>query len=51
MVGMVVTAGALLAVIALLRVVARRTSRSTGRSGQLGTVSRQWLHVHRAEDQ
>jgi hypothetical protein len=51
MVGIAVTAGALFALLALMRFIARRTSRSIGRSSQMGTVSRQWLHVHRAEDQ
>jgi len=50
MVGIVVMAGALFALFAVMRVLARRTSRTLGRSGQLGTVSREWLHVHRAED-
>jgi len=51
MVEIAVTAGALFALFVLMRFLTRRTSRSIGRSGQLGTVSRHWLHVHRAEDQ
>ena len=42
--------GALFALFAVKRFTVRRTSRSVGRLGQLGTVSREWLHVHRAED-
>jgi hypothetical protein len=51
MVGFVVTAGALFALFVLMRLLARRTPRSISRSRQLGTVSREWLHMHRAEDQ
>jgi hypothetical protein len=51
MVWMAITVGALLALLIVMRVIVRRTSHSMGRLAQLGTVSRQWLHVHRAADQ
>jgi len=43
-------AGALVGLVILMLVVGRRPSRLAGRSGELGTVSRQWLEVHRLED-
>jgi hypothetical protein len=50
MIPIVVTAGALFAFVLTLRVLARWASRSISHSDRLGTVSRQWLAVHRAED-
>jgi hypothetical protein len=50
MVAIAVAAGALMIVILMTRFVARWMSRPVNHSGQLGTVSRQWLAVHRAED-
>jgi hypothetical protein len=51
MVWMAVAVGALLALLIATRVIVRRTSHSMGRLAQLGTVSQQWLHVHRTVDQ
>jgi hypothetical protein len=48
---MAVMVGAILAPLIVMRVIVRRTSHSMGRLAQLDTVSRQWLHVHRAADQ
>jgi len=47
----VMRVGALFALLGILQFLARRIVRSIGRSNRLGTASRQWLHVHRAEDQ
>jgi len=50
MVTIAATAGALLGLVALMGFLIRRT-RAIGGPGHLGTVSREWLHVHRVEDQ
>jgi hypothetical protein len=50
MIVIVVTAGMLFAFVLTMRVLARWTARSVTRLDQLGTVSRQWLALHRAED-
>ena len=50
MIMIVVTAGALCALVLTMRVLTRWTARSVSRLDQLGTVSHQWLAVHRAED-
>ena len=50
MVAIAVTAGILFALIVVMRILARRTSRPVSRLVELGTVSRQWLELHRAGD-
>ena len=50
MIVIVVTAGMFFAFVLTMLVLARWTARSVTRLDQLGTVSRQWLALHRAED-